>query len=385
MNSVNAAQNSPSIIEHLIPTKKDLPIYLNGSPCRACADFGSAANIIDANYAREIKIRITPDRNCDPFLLPTFGTLIWPIGRARISCAFPSEPETVKEYEFFVFEHFVYPVIMGREFLRETGTLDWFQHRLHDRPLVKHDIPIVAFLGAEEETLTIFINGEELDSAPDTGSEINVMSLEFAQTRGFTIEKDDIHEVRFADGSLQDVVGRVTVPVSFKRGPPSQILLKLVDQLSEAQHYGPDGIGKTRKSDHIYNVSIAAEFYLLDGLNADIILGEDLLASANAFVFHSQNFKTVSSPNSLYPALATIGLFKKAGKRLCAVAGRTVPDAKDLLRERDIADSKESDRYENEKERIEGLTGQEKEDATTRNERRRRDYLHKRDRHRERR
>jgi hypothetical protein len=80
-----------------------------------------------------------------------------------------------------------------------------------------------------------------------------------------------------------------------------------------------------------------------------MILGEDLLASVNAFVCPSGNFKAVTSPKSLYPALATIGLFKKAGKRVFATIERIVQQARDPLHEQDISDSLESDRYERER------------------------------------
>jgi hypothetical protein len=369
-------------IEQLVPNKKDLPIYLNwpfnSIPCRACADFGAAANIIDANYAREINVNIIPDIICEPFELPTYGRLIWPIGRARITCAFPGEADTINDYDFFVFENFVYPVIMGREFLRETGTLDKFQHRLHDRPIVKREIPIVASLGVEEETLTAFVAGEKLDSFPDTGSEINVMSLEFAKRRGFTMVTDDIHTVCFANGSLQDIVGRVTVPVSFSNGKPPNVLLKLVDQLSVSENRVFYNVDETRQPTNLENITIEAEFYVLDGLRNSIILGEDLLASVNAFVCLSGNFKPVTLPESLYPALATMGLLRKAGKRAAAMIGRTAPETRDPVREQDIADSKELDRYEREQERIRGLPEQERELATWHNARIRREYIQKR-------
>ena len=190
--------------------------------------------------------------------------------------------------------------------------------------------------------------------------------------------RDDVHAVRFANGSLQDVVGRVTVPLSFGNGPPSGTLLKLVNQFSETQDDVSDDMEVDEEPGHLYNTTIAAEFYVLDGPNNNIILGEDLLASVNAFVCLSGNFKAVTSPSSPYPALATIGLFKKAGKRVCAMVGRTVPETSDPLRLQDIADSKEVDRYERERERIKGLPEQEQQLATRVNDREREAYLRNR-------
>jgi hypothetical protein len=130
------------------------------------------------------------------------------------------------------------------------------------------------------------------------------------------------------------------------------------------------------------NVSILAEFYVLDGLNVEIILGEDLLASVSAFAAHSRQFKAIPSSNSLYPGLATISLMRKSGQRICDASGRRVSFAADRnpLLEQDTADSKEWDRYEREQERIKSLTSWiEKEIATRGNERTRQEYLWNRD------
>lgn len=148
------------------------------------------------------------------------------------------------KYYFLIFEKFVWPVIMGRPFLRSTMTLDLCQRQLLNRSLEVHVVPIIAFLRGEEETLKFWLDGEELASTPDTGLEVNVMSYDFAIQR---LEEDDIKQVRFADGSLQEVEGKVSEPVSFGNGAPPSLLLKLVDLTSrpataaQSPPYGPDG------------------------------------------------------------------------------------------------------------------------------------------------
>jgi hypothetical protein len=52
------------------------------------------------------------------------------------------------------------------------------------------------------------------------------MSLRYARKRRFTIEEDDINQIRFVDGSVQDVIGQLTLPVSFRSGSPSSVLVK---------------------------------------------------------------------------------------------------------------------------------------------------------------
>jgi len=81
------------VVEHLAPPKKYLPIYLDGHYARACADFGAAANVMDAKFASKLRLKVVLDSSCVPFELPTFGKTIKPIGRATVDCQFPREPQ----------------------------------------------------------------------------------------------------------------------------------------------------------------------------------------------------------------------------------------------------------------------------------------------------
>ncbi len=116
-------------------------------------------------------------------------------------------------------------------------------------------------------------------------------------------------------------------------------------------------------------------------LKVDIIFGEDLLATVNAFVRHSTGFDETASSLPEYPSLATMGLVKKTGKLVCSLLGKQSSQSKkiDLERERDIADSKELDRYEKEKNDMRKLVGDEKKaSAERRNEQNRREYTESR-------
>ncbi|KAH7400165.1 hypothetical protein BKA64DRAFT_476299 [Cadophora sp. MPI-SDFR-AT-0126] len=358
------------IINHLVPSKKDLPMILNGQPCRTCADFGASSNIIDARFAKSIGLRIDKRARCPSFRLPIQGRKVVPVGKVSVPCMFPGEPDTISTQTFFAIQNFVYDAIMGRPFLRETQTLDVYRHRLQDRPIRLHDVPVVALLGSVEETLRFWLDGEELQSTPDTGSEVNVMSYAFAKSR-FFIEPDDIHQVRFADGSLSDVEGRVSVPVSFGNGEPPALLLKLVNlhapSSSTVQAPTPDSTGRI---EYGKTASILAEFYVVRNLRADIIFGEDLLATVNAFVRHSTDFDEIVSSNGL----GTIGLVERAGRSFLKALGKAPPKRIDPAWELDNADSRENDRYWEEQKRINTLSGQERVDAQRRNDEERREY-----------
>jgi hypothetical protein len=78
---------------------------------------------------------------------------------------------------------------------------------------------------------------------------------------------------------------------------PSHVLLKLVDQFPQ-QRITYNDVEEDEEPRNLYNITIGAEFYILGGLNNNITLGEDLLASVNAFVCPSGNFKAVISPKA---------------------------------------------------------------------------------------
>jgi hypothetical protein len=200
------------------------------------------------------------------------------------------------------------------------------------------------------------------------------MSLAFARQRIFDIKEYRVYQVQFADRSGQDVEGLVSAPVSFGNGAPPSLLLKLVNltNYSPAHAEAPNDTGAV---DYDSTASILADFYVLDGLKVDIIFGEDLLATVNAFVRHSSDFNAVSVESS---GLATMGLVKKMGQFVCNAVGKQNSKIFDPARERDIADSKEIDRYDNERKRIETLTGDEKERDERKNERKWRYYNRRR-------
>jgi hypothetical protein len=151
-----------------------------------------------------------------------------------ITFEFLQEPASRVSEVFFLVQNFVHDVVMGLMFLREARTLDKFRHHLTNKPAKIHDIPVVAFLGGQDEGLKFWLDEEELNSTHNTGSEVDVMSLDFARQRGFSIMEDTVHQVRFADSSVQDVEGLVPVPVSPGNGAPPSLLLKPVDLANDS-------------------------------------------------------------------------------------------------------------------------------------------------------
>lgn len=99
----------------------------------------------------------------------------------------------------------------------------------------------------------------------------------------------------------------------------------------------------------------------------------------NAFVRHSTDFGELTGPRTTCPSIATITLVKQPEKWLWSTSrkqdARTKESKQFSKREHDLADSRELDRYERNKSRIENLLEDEKARAEQRNEQTRRKYL----------
>jgi len=154
-------------------------------------------------------------------------------------------------------------------------------------------LPKVFYLGDDleggQEQISFWLNGEKLKSIPDTGSQLNVMSLEFALQHEYKINPYNCQQMQFADGSIVQSRGSISLHVSFggdgSRAPLT--LLNLVGSFTDDCQSPRSGGSVSHGSE----TAIMAEFHVLDCLqNVNLILGVDILATVDAFVQHNQHF-----------------------------------------------------------------------------------------------
>ena len=114
-----------------------------------------------------------------------------------------------------------------------------------------------------------------------------------------------------------------------------------------------------------------------------MLFGEGVLTPTNAFVYHSTDFQEIVSPQSLYHSPGHNWLVRKAERKFCESLGKQQSDGRpDPAHGRDIADLKELDRHEREREssetRAQKLSEENRRRAERKNEVRRRGYLARR-------
>lgn len=362
------------VVPYVVPLEKDMSIILNGRHTPARADPGTNPNIIDARYAKEIGATINFGAVCSPIPLPTFERQLQPIGIASVKCEFRGAAERVED--FIVVENFVYQVVLGRTFLQENGLgRNWFERRLYTR-----DVPIVPYLSGGKEKVKCRLDGKEVTAMSDSGAAVNVMSLNFATKMAFDTEDitaEDDGQIRFADSSVQDIQGLVSVAVSFG------------SELSPAQLSGFDGLASTAGlrrlggEDHATELdqiggafSIIADFYVLEGLNVDVVLGEDLLSTAGEFVVLSA--EVIGNHGASGPVMDGSRSLESIERSRCSVSKEAWKHNLSSGKSVSQRDMKEMARYERERERIQNLLRREKRRAERRNEKKRHEYNRKR-------
>ncbi|KAK3681002.1 hypothetical protein B0T22DRAFT_523786 [Podospora appendiculata] len=162
---------------------------------------------------------------------------------------------------------------MGLEFLSSTET-----HTKHRDWLVEQVIPSAQALsvnsvGRPGRNLICRLSSYIGLASADTGSDLDLVSLQFASTRAFHMEPA-LHQIQFADGSMGFTSGIIRARFS-------------VGSVSETKGFVPSGETADR------------DFYVLQSLTSDIIVGQETLEMFGVFRTHA---------DSLIPGSLTLGM-----------------------------------------------------------------------------
>jgi hypothetical protein len=311
--------------------------------------------MISKGQARDLMCEIAENDTTLMFELPLAGQRVESIGRVTVTWQFPDEESTSSSSDFFVFEELITPIIIGHAFLRATNTFDKYKHRLKTIPSTKSPLmPLVRWSGLGQETLQCYLDERFTSSIPDTGSEINVISLQFANKLTPFIDRTVAGKVQFANGQIQDTMGRIRAKVTFGDMP---------------------------------DFYIEAKFEVLEGLRVDVILGDDILYDADIYSKYANLFVSCQE-GAECSALGTIGwlgigekFIHKTGKKIAAATSgkkEHPTTTKTDLKVLDDQDLEEEERQQREEARMEKLRGKELAEAKTREAQKHAEYLARR-------
>jgi hypothetical protein len=256
-------------------TRISLPLTLNANSgpatVMACPDTGSEENIISLDLAQALGYNIFTSPSQNKTFELADGRIVEAVGEIIAECSFGLEttPEAVPmTLVFYVFMKLASPIIMGLAFLEQTRTLSKHRDRLIRVPRPAHQPIQVYSVGRPRNQLYCYLNKSYVPATPDSGSEVNLMTQSFASRKGLHIEIAK-EVVEFADGTVAVTSGVVRAKLAI------------------------------RKNHNIeYRTIPTADFYLIDDLRHDLIVGEDSLEELRVFT---------RGQHALFPSPYTIG------------------------------------------------------------------------------
>ncbi len=259
-------QSDDSDLEEMTPFRSirrvDLPMIIQGSTIISRPDSGSEENIIAADVLSTLDLKMDNAPEHRKEFRVANGKSVWALGRIMVKCSFAKDRTLEFHCTFYVFKNLTSALIMGMPFLDETQTLVKYQHRLQPRTIRSFGPFQLSSLNNPRKRLYCLVNSQPRFANADTGSEVDLMSLEYVLRRSFSMTAVGLHSstVQFADGSTSELVGKVSVLI--------------VLGTSE----GP---------------RVVTTFYVLDGLTCDILLGEDFLDKTTAFETYRDAFSII--------------------------------------------------------------------------------------------
>lgn len=262
-----------------LPRRKVLPMVLENDgqvfDMSACPDSGSDVNAMSCTAAQSLGCKIEPpEANITNFHLAN-GRPTGAIGRVAVECSFSTGTpwhNSALSCVFHVFNSLAVPLIMGMQFLEKTETLSKYHDRLVEELVPTRQGIMVNFIGRPLKSLVCQLDGCNGLAVADTGSDLDLISDNYARSRGFAIE-EAYHELILADGSL--ALTRGVTCVSFTIG-----------QVNE------DGDFVSRSQ------AIKVDFYILENLSSDILIGQNTVLDLKVFTDHAE---------SLIPSVSHLG------------------------------------------------------------------------------
>lgn len=249
-----------------LKTRWGLPLTLNAphghATVMACPDTGSEENIISLSTAKALGLEMTTTSDDKREFELANGKVVEAIGRITTSCSFRTEnsemPVSVS-CVFHVFLRLASPIIVGMVFLERTETLTKHRNRLVRIPRPSFQALQVYSVGRSRNELLCSVNEHLVLAIPDSGSDVDLMSSRFALERGFQILSGE-DQIEFADGSVAITSGLVQAELALS---------------------GVDLISPTLPTTTTKNPTV--DFFVLDGLISDVLVGEDSLEELKIF------------------------------------------------------------------------------------------------------
>ncbi|KAI0439364.1 hypothetical protein F4803DRAFT_554140 [Xylaria telfairii] len=326
-----------------------LPIIIGGGAdaveIMTCPDSGSDENIMSLEFVNRLGLKTRGSGNEPRRFSLANGKVTEAIGQVTSQCSFgagsPSDI-SILDCIFHVFKSLAVPVIIGMEFLEQTETLSKHRDRLVEQLVPSMQALRVNSIGRPRRNLICRLDTYVGCANADTGSDLDLVSLEFARSRAFNIEPA-YEQLEFADCTVGYTSGVITASFS-------------VGNVSGVEGFLPRG-----------NV-VDLEFYVLEDLNADILVGQDTIDNLDIFSLHTESFipsipKLGESDVNIIRHIGTLERLaskivnKMKDKTQSGTSRQNTDSPIDFAAELSLGDQRENARREAARSKIEKLTG----------------------------
>lgn len=283
--------------------------------------------------ARKLGLEVNP---IDAGAVIASGNYARCCGITRAWCRFGKTYDTEPDEfhcTFYVFRRLASPLIMCRSFLLSTKTLTTFLQRLVRIQAFIPVVPIIGALGETEDRLLCSVDGHDVEALPDSGADVDVMSLRYADSHGLVINPSDFW-VMFADRTVRRVLGTVTAQLTVGHGAKKVVssVTKSMDTIESTQSSievpgrknRDSGTGtKPTSSTQMTNASsirqiLESTFYVLADITVDVIIGTESLETLEVYMRHSAAFVKHVPPEKVQerPSLNRIVLLSSIEQKL---------------------------------------------------------------------
>ncbi|KAI1170637.1 hypothetical protein F4777DRAFT_105571 [Nemania sp. FL0916] len=236
-----------------------LPVIIDEKCIEALPDTNATCNVIAEQFAQSIGAHIDRSVTRQYVFTNAIGIQSRSVGETSLKVAFPDNPLKTWQCKFAVMPNCPEGLVFGDHFLRTvTETITKFRHRLKKAisTLAKRTWRLL-HMQYPRQKLECFINSSPVLANADTGSDVDLVSLNYAKLRGWDIDPLPYDEgfVILSDGTIAKVSGHVDVDL-FLRGTNNE----------------------------------SKRFYVLDGLVSDVVLGDTTLDELDVFNEHIDLF-----------------------------------------------------------------------------------------------
>ncbi|RFU30696.1 hypothetical protein B7463_g5670, partial [Scytalidium lignicola] len=266
--------------------RKVLRIHINGKEQLCCPDSGSSKNIMSKTFANEQKLEIYQrTKDIKRFQMGS-GKYVWSVGRVYLRVEVPGLPLRRKKRSFYVLEGCPVPIAVGMPFLEEAEIQTKNRHLLETCPADWSNISHFLWIETPRNRMNYSLGEHYLVAVADTGSDLNLMSLDCAKREGFDIDtRPEVRRrVQVGDGTEVETIGRVYIyNLQFDRRKPESHFPEAAVQAASV----PFPASTPDASNALFQTSTDnQEIIILDvieGLPSDVVFGRDLLEATDAF------------------------------------------------------------------------------------------------------